>query len=43
MLIVSGVPILCLQIQATHSAGILAVGRTKPFIVIGKLANFIIN
>lgn len=43
MLIVSGVPILCLQAQATHWAGILVMGRTKQFIVIGKLANFIIN
>lgn len=43
MLILSRVPILCLQAQATHWAGILAVGRTKQFTVIGKLANFIIN
>lgn len=43
MLILSRVPVLCLQAWATHWAGILAVGGTKQFIVIGKLANFIIN
>lgn len=43
MLILTRVRILCLQAQATHWAGILVLERTKQFIIIGKLANFIIN